>query len=68
MPLNKYEGVTDRNFTTYNPQVVRDDVFQLGIDATYKNHRLAVIRSSSRRASSVRKTRTANGFIRSSRP
>ena len=47
VPLNKYEGVTDRNFTSYNPQVVRDDVFQLGIDATYKNHRMAVIRSSS---------------------
>src|SRR5262249_26253236 len=45
--LNKFEGVTTRNYTTYNPQVVRDDVFQLGIDATYKNHRLAVLRSSS---------------------
>jgi hypothetical protein len=47
VPLNKYEGVTTRNFTSYNPQVVRDDVFQLGVDATYKNHRLAVLRSSS---------------------
>ncbi len=47
VPLNKYEGVTDRNFTSYNPQVVRDDVFQLGIDATYKGNRLAVLRSSS---------------------
>jgi hypothetical protein len=47
VPLNKFEGITTRNYTTYNPQVVRDDVFQLGIDATYKNHRLAVIRSSS---------------------
>ncbi len=46
-PLNKYEGVTTRNFTGYNPQVVRDDVFQLGIDSTVKNHRLAVLRSSS---------------------
>ena len=45
--LNKFEGITMRNFTGYNPQVVRDDVFQLGIDATYKNHRLAVLRSSS---------------------
>ncbi len=45
--LNKFEGVTDRNFTSYNPQVVRDDVFQLGIDADYKHHRLAVLRSSS---------------------
>jgi hypothetical protein len=47
VPLNKFEGVTTRNFTSYNPQVVRDDVFQLGVDATYKNHRLAVLRSSS---------------------
>jgi hypothetical protein len=47
MPADKFEGVTTRNFTTYNPQVVRDDVFQLGIDATYKDHRLAVLRSSS---------------------
>jgi hypothetical protein len=47
VPLNKFEGMTTRNFTSYNPQVVRDDVFQLGVDATYKNHRLAVLRSSS---------------------
>ncbi len=47
MPLNKFEGTTDRNFTTYNPQVVRDDVFMLGIDGTVKNHRMAVLRSSS---------------------
>ncbi|PYI86905.1 MAG: hypothetical protein DME26_08010, partial [Verrucomicrobia bacterium] len=45
--LNKYEGFNTRNYTPYNPQVVRDDVFQLGIDATYKNHRMAVLRSSS---------------------
>ncbi len=47
VPQNKFEGVLDRNFTTYNPQVVRDDVFQLGIDGTVKKHRMAVIRSSS---------------------
>jgi hypothetical protein len=47
VPLNKFEGVTDRNFTTYNPQVVRDDVFMLGIDGTVKKNRMAVIRSSS---------------------
>jgi hypothetical protein len=45
--LNKFEGLTTRNFTSYNPQVVRDDAFQLGIDSTVKNHRLAVLRSSS---------------------
>ncbi len=44
---NKDEGTMTRNYTTYNPQVVRDDVFQLGIDATYKGHRLGVLRSSS---------------------
>jgi hypothetical protein len=45
--LNKFEGMTTRNFTSYNPQVVRDDVFQLGIDGTVKSNRLAVLRSSS---------------------
>ncbi|HEY6229215.1 MAG TPA: hypothetical protein VI282_19010, partial [Verrucomicrobiae bacterium] len=45
--LNKYEGMTTRNFTSYNPQVLRDDVFQLGIDGTVKSNRLAVLRSSS---------------------
>jgi hypothetical protein len=44
---NKFEGTVSRNFTTYNPQVVRDDVFMLGLDGTVKGHRLAVIRSSS---------------------
>ncbi|MFL6528251.1 MAG: hypothetical protein ACJ8IQ_09140 [Chthoniobacterales bacterium] len=47
VPQNKFEGVTDRNYTTYNPQVVRDDVFQLGIDGTVKKNRMAVLRSSS---------------------
>jgi hypothetical protein len=47
VPLNKFEGMTTRNFTSYNPQVVRDDVFQLGIDSTVKSNRLAVLRSSS---------------------
>ena len=47
VPQNKFEGVIDRNYTTYNPQVVRDDVFMLGIDGTVKKNRMAVIRSSS---------------------
>ena len=46
-PRNKFDGAITRNLTGYNPQVVRDDVFQLGVDATYKSNRLAVIRSSS---------------------
>jgi hypothetical protein len=47
VPQNKFEGALDRNFTTYNPQVVRDDVFMLGIDGTVKKNRMAVLRSSS---------------------
>ena len=47
VPLNKFEGTTSRNFTSYNPQVIRDDTFQLGVDASYKSNRLAVLRSSS---------------------
>jgi hypothetical protein len=47
VPSNKFEGTTTRNFTSYNPQVVRDDAFQLGIDSTVKGNRLGVLRSSS---------------------
>ncbi len=47
VPTNKYEGTMSRNYTTYNPQVIRDDVFMLGLDGTVKSNRLAVIRSSS---------------------
>ncbi len=44
---NKFEGTTSRNFSSYNPQVVRDDVFMLGLDSTAKGNQLAVLRSSS---------------------
>lgn len=44
---NKFEGTTTRNFSSYNPQVVRDDVFMLGRDSTVKGNRLSVLRSSS---------------------
>jgi len=47
VPANKFEGITTRNYTSYNPQVIRDDVFMLGLDSTVKSNRLAVIRSSS---------------------
>lgn len=42
-----YEGGETRNFATYNPQVVRDDVFQLGVRGGVKGHRIAPVRSSS---------------------
>jgi hypothetical protein len=44
---NHYEGGETRNYATYNPQVARDDMFQLGVHGTAKNHRIAPIRSSS---------------------
>ncbi len=46
-PQNKFEGTTSRNFVSYNPQTVRDDVFMLGIDGTVKKHKLAILRASS---------------------
>jgi hypothetical protein len=42
-----YEGGTTRNLATYNPQVARDDVFQLGRHGPAKGGRIAPVRSSS---------------------
>jgi hypothetical protein len=42
-----YEGGETRNFATYNPQVARDDMFQLGRAGPVKGSRVAPIRSSS---------------------
>jgi hypothetical protein len=44
---HKYEGGETRNFATYNPQVVRDQMFQLGIHGDVKNNTIAPVRSSS---------------------
>ncbi len=44
---NHYEGGETRNFATYNPQVARDDMFQLGIHGEIKDHKIAPVRSSS---------------------
>ncbi len=41
------EGGFTRNYATYNPQVLRDDIFQLGKHGPVKNSRIAPIRSSS---------------------
>lgn len=43
----KYEEGETRNFATYNPQVARDDMFQLGRHQTSKGGIVAPIRSSS---------------------
>ncbi|MCB0353338.1 MAG: hypothetical protein KDD64_07440, partial [Bdellovibrionales bacterium] len=42
-----YDGKQTRNFATYNPQVVRDQMFQLGKHGPAKNGRIVPIRSSS---------------------
>ncbi len=47
MPMLHYEGELLRNFTTYNFQVLRDDVFMLGKDSTVKGGLIAPVRSSS---------------------
>ncbi len=44
---HKDEGETTRNFATYNPQVARDDAFQLGKHMTTKGGEVAPVRSSS---------------------
>jgi hypothetical protein len=42
-----YEGEETRNFATYNPQVARDEMFQLGRHQTTKANQVAPIRSTS---------------------
>ena len=42
-----FEGGETRNYATYNPQVLRDQMFQLGIHSSVKGNTIAPIRSSS---------------------
>src|SRR5207245_907089 len=46
-PALHNEGDESRNWTSYNYQVLRDDVFMLGVDGTVTGHRIAPARSSS---------------------
>lgn len=45
--IHRYEGGETRNFATYNPQVARDEMFQLGKHQTTKGGQVAPVRSSS---------------------
>ncbi|MBI3665832.1 MAG: hypothetical protein HY236_06340 [Acidobacteria bacterium] len=45
MPMLHNEGLTARNYTTYNFEVLRDDIYMLGIDGTVTKHRIAPTRS-----------------------
>lgn len=44
---NHYDGKTSRNWASYNPQVVRDEMFQLGVHGPAKDNRIVPVRSSS---------------------
>ncbi len=46
-PMLHNEGDTSRNWTSYNPQVVRDDIFMLGRHGPLKGGKVAPVRSSS---------------------
>ena len=45
MPMLQNEGTMTRNWTAYNFQVLRDDVYMLGVDGTVTGNRIAPIRS-----------------------
>ncbi|MGH9956686.1 MAG: hypothetical protein ACREBC_06100, partial [Pyrinomonadaceae bacterium] len=47
LPNRHNEGGNSRNFTQYNYQVLRDDIFMLGRDGTVTGNRIAPVRSSS---------------------
>jgi hypothetical protein len=47
MPNRHNEGGDSRNYTQYNYQVLRDDIFMLGRDGTVTGNRVAPVRSSS---------------------
>ena len=44
-PMLHNEGLTTRNYTSYNFEVLRDDIYMLGVDGTVTNHRIAPTRS-----------------------
>jgi hypothetical protein len=44
-PMLHNEGLTTRNWTSYNFQILRDDIYTLGIDGTVTGNRVAPVRS-----------------------
>ena len=62
-----FEGGETRNFATYNPQVARDDMFQLGIHQTTKGNTIAPVRSTSALILSSTNINRVTGRIFSSR-
>ena len=44
-PMLHNEGLVTRNYTSYNFEVLRDDIYMLGVDGTVTKHRIAPTRS-----------------------
>ncbi|HXY14202.1 MAG TPA: hypothetical protein VEI26_06865 [Terriglobales bacterium] len=44
-PMLHNEGLVTRNYISYNFQILRDDMYMLGVDGTVTKHRIAPIRS-----------------------
>jgi hypothetical protein len=45
-PMLHNEGLLTKNYTSYNFQVLRDDIYMLGVDGTVTSHRIGPARSS----------------------
>jgi hypothetical protein len=45
MPMLHNEGLTTRNYTSYNFQILRDDIYMLGVDGTVTGNRISPVRS-----------------------
>jgi hypothetical protein len=45
VPMLHNEGLTTRNYTSYNFQILRDDLYMLGVDGTVTGNRIAPVRS-----------------------
>ncbi len=45
--MNHFEGETSRNWTTYNPQVIRDEAFMMCVNGVTEGNKVAPARSSS---------------------
>jgi hypothetical protein len=44
-PMLHNEGLVTRNYTNYNYQTLRDDVYMLGVDSTVKGNKIVPVRS-----------------------
>ena len=67
-PMLHGEGDTQRNYTAYNFQTLRDDVFVLARDGDVAKNKINPARGRVVRSTSARKTATAKASTSSSKP